>query len=132
MVFSGLSPCPTSVPEAEPLTLELHRGPTSDRRYIEDRCLRYDDFGTVRRLFFPFTTVWAHSLLPPFQDLALLATYVDMNLNHQSGVRVLLLPLLSYSVVVSTLDRQSGHPGSIPSSCTSALLGKVFSWMLVD
>ena len=31
----------------------------------------------------------------------------------------LLLLLLSYSVVVSTLDRQFGDLGLIPSSCTS-------------
>ena len=42
-----------------------------------------------------------------------------MDLNHDSSMCALLLLLLSYSVVFSTPDWQSGDLGSIPSSCTS-------------
>ena len=47
------------------------------------------------------------------------ATYAEMDLDHHNGVFALLPSPLSYSVVVSTLDQQSGDLGSIPSSCTS-------------
>ena len=42
-----------------------------------------------------------------------------MELDHHGGVCALLPSFLSYSVVVSTLDWQSGDPGLIPGSCTS-------------
>ena len=60
------------------------------------------------------------------------ASYVEMDLDHHSGVCALLPSLLSYSVsvVVSTLDRQSGDLGLIHSSCTSAVVEIRFSGSL--
>ena len=41
------------------------------------------------------------------------ATYVEMDLDHHMGKCALLPSLLSYSIVVSTLDWQSGDLGWI-------------------
>ena len=70
-----------------------------------------NNFSSQNQLYLHLQLYWLYSS----------AIYVDMDLNPHTSMCALLLLLLSYSVVVSTLDRQSGDLGLIPSSCNSAL-----------